>query len=125
MLDPEIQPIVEVMESAPGPPAHLVPIDQARAAHDRETQVMSGPGEEVAEVRELEVPGPGGPIPVRAYRPLAESAPDGGDRAPVEAPGAGGALPLVAYLHGGGWAIGTLDAFDPVCRALANASGAV
>src|SRR5688572_1597005 len=113
MLDPEIQPIVEAMESAPGPPAHLVPIDQARAAHDRETQVMSGPGEDVAEVRELDVPGPGGPIPVRAYRPLA-------DRAP-----AGGAVPLVSYLHGGGWAIGTLDAFDPVCRALANASGAV
>ena len=29
-----------------------------------------------------------------------------------------------AYFHGGGWAIGTLDGFDPLCRALANASGA-
>ena len=37
----------------------------------------------------------------------------------------GAASPLVAYLHGGGWAIGTLDAFDPLCRALANASGAL
>ena len=107
MLDPEIQPIVDAMEAAPGPPAHLVPIAQARAAHDRETVLMSGPGEEVAEVRELAVPGPGGPIGVRLYRPRA------------------GALPLVAYLHGGGWAVGTLDAFDPLCRALANASGAL
>jgi len=107
VLDPEIQPIVDAMEAAPGPPAHLVPIAQARAAHDRETVLMSGPGEEVAEVRELAVPGPGGPIGVRLYRPRA------------------GALPLVAYLHGGGWAVGTLDAFDPLCRALANASGAL
>jgi acetyl esterase len=28
-------------------------------------------------------------------------------------------------VHGGGWAIGSIDAFDPLCRALANASGAV
>jgi acetyl esterase len=116
MLDPEIQPIVEMMESAPGPPAHLVPIEQARAAHDRETALMSGPGEEVAEVRELAVPGPGGTIPVRVFRPLAERA-----AASVDSD----ALALVAYLHGGGWSVGTLDAFDPVCRALANASGAV
>jgi acetyl esterase len=112
VLDPEIQPIVDLMEAAPGPPAHLVPIAQARAAHDLETAEMSGPGEEVAEVRELEAPGPGGPIRVRLYRPLAAGA-------------AGPPLPLVAYLHGGGWAVGTLDAFDPLCRALANASGAL
>jgi acetyl esterase len=108
VLDPEIQPIVDLMEAAPGPPAHLVPIAQGRAAHDLETAEMSGPGEEVAEVRELSVPGPGGPIRVRLYRPL--------DDRP---------LPLVAYLHGGGWVMGTIDAFDPLCRALANASGAL
>jgi acetyl esterase len=108
VLDPEIQPIVDLMAAAPGPPAHLVPVDQARVTHDRETAVMSGPGEEVAEVREITVPGPGGPIPVRVFRPAGE-----------------GPLPLVAYVHGGGWAIGSLDGFDPLCRALANASGAL
>jgi acetyl esterase len=114
VLDPEIQPIVDLMEAADEPPAHLVPIAQARAAHERETAVMSGPGEEVADVRDIEAPGPGGPITVRLFRPLEE-----------RAAGRGGRLPLVAYLHGGGWAVGTLDAFDPVCRALANASGAL
>jgi acetyl esterase len=108
VLDPEIQPIVDLMESAPGPPGHLIPIEQARANHDRETAVMSGPGEEVAEVRDITVPGPDGPIPVRIVRPAGE-----------------GPLPLVAYAHGGGWAIGSIDGFDPLCRALANASGAV
>jgi acetyl esterase len=108
VLDPEIQPIVDIMEAAPGPPAHLVPIEQARAGHDRESALLGGPGEEVAEVRDISVPGPGGPIPVRVYRPAGE-----------------GPLPLVAYAHGGGWAVGSLDGFDPVSRALANASGAV
>jgi acetyl esterase len=109
VLDPEIQPIIDRMESAPGPPAHLVPIAQARAAHDAESAEMSGPGEEVAAVRDVGVPGPGGPIPVRLFRPL----------------GPTGSIPLVAYFHGGGWVIGTIDAFDPLCRALANASGAL
>jgi acetyl esterase len=122
VLDPEIQPIVDLMEAAEGPPAHLVPIAQARAAHDKETAVMSGPGEDVAEVRDVEAPGPGGPIPVRLFRPLHDRAAGG---APASDGSAGGALPLVAYLHGGGWVLGTLDAFDPVCRALANASGAL
>ena len=110
MLDSEIQPIVDLMNAAPGPPAHEIPVSQARAAHDRETQIMSGPGEEVAEVREVEAPGPGGPVPIRVFRPR----------------GAGeGPLPLVVYLHGGGWVIGSLDGFDPLCRALANRSGAL
>jgi acetyl esterase len=110
VLDSEIQPIVDLMNAAPGPPAHEIPVSQARAAHDRETEIMSGPGEEVAEVRQVEAPGPGGPVPIRVFRPL----------------GAGeGPLPLVVYLHGGGWVIGSLDGFDPLCRALANRSGAL
>jgi len=46
VLDDEIQPIVQLMNAAPGPPAHEIPVSQARAAHDRETEVMSGPGEQ-------------------------------------------------------------------------------
>jgi acetyl esterase len=108
MLDPEIQPIVDLMNANPDPPGYFAPVEQARATHDLETAEMSGPGPQVAEVRDLEAPGPGGPIPVRVFRP--EGA---------------GPLALVAYLHGGGWVIGSLDGFDPLCRALANESGAV
>ena len=36
-----------------------------------------------------------------------------------------GPLPVVAYLHGGGWMLGTLDSYDALLRALANASGAI
>jgi acetyl esterase len=108
VLDPEIQSIVDLMTAVGGPPAHQVPIEEARAAHTRESAILGGPGEEVASVRDVTVPGAGGPIPVRVFRPEGE-----------------GPLPVVAYAHGGGWALGSLDGFGPACRALANASGAV
>jgi len=125
VLTPEIQTIVDRMAPAPDAPDDLVPIAEARATHDDETAELSGPGDAVAEVRELELPGPGGPLRVRLYRPLEKAVAGGRGLA-----GQGGApgddpLPLVAYLHGGGWAVGSLDGFDPLCRALANASGAL
>ena len=54
----------------------------------------------------LLVPGPCGPLPVRAYRP------SGARRDEV--------LPALIYYHGGGWVIGDLDTHDVVCRTLAN-----
>jgi acetyl esterase len=108
VLDPGIQKILDGMNALEGPPAHEVPIEQARAGHEQETAQYSGPGDPVAEVRELQVPGPAGDIPVRVYRPDAD-----------------GTLPVIAYFHGGGWAVGSIDSFDAVCRALANAAGAV
>ena len=93
------------MLALPGPPAHEVPVHQARAAHEAETERLSGPGEPVAEVEDVRIPGPRGELPLRLYRPAA-------------------ARGTVAYLHGGGWAVGTIESFDAVCRALANAAGA-
>ncbi len=108
VLDPDIQALLDVMNAAPGPPAHEVPFNQARAAYVSETEHLCGPGEPVAEVRDLAIPGPGGDIPLRAYRPAGE-----------------GPLPVVAYLHGGGWVMGDLDTHASLQRALANASGAI
>ena len=97
------------MLSFGGPAAHEVPIEQARAGHEAETEQLAGPGQPVADVRDVEVPSVCGAVPVRLYRPE----------------GGAGPLPLVAYLHGGGWTIGSIESFDTVVRALANASGAI
>jgi acetyl esterase len=94
------------MLAVDGPPAHEVPVDQARAGHEAETAHMSGPGEPVAEVRDVRIPAPAGEIPARLYRPEGD-----------------GPLPLVVYLHGGGWMLGSIESFDTVLRALANAAG--
>ena len=67
------------------------------------------PGEDVASVEDLEVPGPDGPLPVRVYRP---------DGAAVPAP-------VVVFFHGGGWVLGSITTHDATCRGLANRTGAV
>ena len=51
-------------------------------------------------------PGPGGPIPIRIYRPSPEAA-----------------LPWLLYLHGGGFVVGGLDSHDDICAELADQSG--
>jgi acetyl esterase len=63
---------------------------------------------EVGQVENRSVPGPGGGIPVRVYRPTTPS------------PAA-----VVAYFHGGGWVIGDIDTHDDTCRLLCDRTGAV
>ena len=99
-LDPELQRLLEAMDGD-GPPAHEVPVDQARAAHLAETEHLAGKGPPVAQVRDDTAAG----VPVRIYEPE-------------------DAYGTVVYLHGGGWVLGTLDSVDAVCRALAGESGA-
>jgi acetyl esterase/lipase len=104
VLTPEIQAVLDEMNAAPGPPAHELPVAEARAAHSAEAVRLCGEGEPVAEVRDVRV----GEVLVRIFRPHGQ-----------------GPLPIVAYLHGGGWMMGTLDSYDSLLRALANASGAI
>jgi len=106
-VDPGIQKVLDGLNALDGPPAHEVPVAQARAGHEQETELLGGPGEEVGEVRDVEIAGAGGPVPVRVYVPLE---PTGG---------------VLAYFHGGGWVVGSIESFDTTCRALANASGAI
>jgi acetyl esterase len=101
-MDAGIQKVLDGMNALEGPPAHEVPVEQARAGHEQETKVLAGPGEEVGAIEDVELAG----VPVRIYTPLE---PQGG---------------TVAYFHGGGWVVGSIDSFDTACRALANASGA-
>ena len=101
-MDPGIQKVLDGMNALEGPPAHEVPVEQARAGHEQETQVLAGPGEEVGAVEDVEIAG----VPARVYTPLE---PKGG---------------TVADFHGGGWVVGSIESFDTACRALANASGA-
>lgn len=60
-----------------------------------------------AEDRDID--GPGGPIPVRIYRPPSENS----------------VLPLVLFLHGGGWSVGDVDTYDGTARRHAEVADAV
>jgi acetyl esterase len=67
-----------------------------------------GPRPEVAAVKDLEVPGPAGQIPVRVYRPSERQD-----------------LPVLVYFHGGGFSICSIETHDVTCRELANGAGCV
>jgi acetyl esterase len=81
-------------------------LEQVRAFVRRQADELGGPRPPLADVRELTVDGPGGPVPVRVYRPHA-------------APGAG----VLVWLHGGSFVAGSLDGSEDQARALALASG--
>ena len=89
------------MAGGDGPPAHEVPVEQARASHMAETEHLAGEGVPVARVGDETVAG----VQVRSYEP-------------EDARG------TLVYLHGGGWVLGNLESVDAVCRTLADESRA-
>jgi acetyl esterase/lipase len=105
-LTPQAAEILRSALSSDRPNAHLLPVEEARRNFESDFADV-GPGEDVAEVADLEIPVEGGAVPGRVYRPKA------------------GRLPAVVYLHGGGWLLGSIDSHDAVARALANAAEAV
>ena len=61
-------------------------------------------------VKDRTIPGPGGDLPVRVYRPVRPNS---------------GARPLVVYFHGGGFVFGDLRLGDWLCSSVAVTVGAV
>jgi acetyl esterase len=104
-FDLQTQQLLDAFTESGAPPLATLTPEQARTPPVTFEQ-MIGPGPPVHAVRDIEVPGPAGPIPARVYEPVPN---------PVG---------IVVYFHGGGWVLGTLGDFDAVCRMLALASGA-
>ncbi len=113
-LDPEMAAAVAEsrrlygeIAAARGP---IAPDDLAgqRAAYGHERAFWNALKPALAGVEELRLPGPGGEIACRLYRPS------------LERP-----LPALVYFHGGGWVLGNLDTHDRIMRLLAEKSGAV
>jgi acetyl esterase len=107
-LDPQIAPLIEALDAG-FPPVHTMTGAQARAII-RSRFVPPMQPTPVAEVRDETIPGPGGEIPVRIYRPC-----QGDD----------GRLPILMFAHGGGFVFCDLDSHDELCRDLANLIPAV
>jgi len=107
MLDPQAKALLQLIEQRGLPAVHQQTPVEARAAY-RERRFFTQPAEPaMAEVRDLSVPGPGGAIPCRSYRPAGSAA--------------DALLPCLVYFHGGGFVIGDLDTHDVLCRQLSNA----
>jgi len=105
-LHPQCKAFLDQIAASGGRPLHELPPVEARA--NAMPPELGGPEQPVHQVVNRKVPGDGGLIPVRVYRPSAASP-----------------LPALIYFHGGGFVLGGLDMVDRTCRAMANASGCV
>jgi acetyl esterase len=70
------------------------------AATRARARARAGRGEPVSHLAEVDAGG----VPCRLFRPQPSA-------------------PVLLYLHGGGWALGSIDEAAPLCRAIANDSG--
>lgn len=85
-------------------------IDVSRAFADAVFERFRGPDRDIAPARflDLSVPGGDGERPARLYQPQSTE---------------GAACPMALFLHGGGWSLGGIEAYDGLVGSLAALSG--
>jgi acetyl esterase len=108
-LDPEIQSLVWLMALRNGRDMHAPGLRAARRLMDHNGPMLSRPTPDVT-TEDRTAPGAAGARRVRVYRPAAA---------------AGRAAPGLVWFHGGGFALGSIESHDGICRGLAAASGVV
>lgn len=101
-LDLDVQMGLRILAALKTPEMTELEPTGARAVLEQESWMFGGPRVEVGEVQDLTIPGRGGPIPARLYRP----------------PHVGGRLPLLLWFHGGGWVLGSIESHDRLARAI-------
>lgn len=102
-LDPQVAAYRARRQADAAPQLYTQSLAAARAADLAAIRAGGGAVEPVYEVTDHHLPGPGGDLPVRVYRP-----------------GPTDGQPVLVYFFGGGWTLGSIDTADGICRRLAN-----
>lgn len=108
VMDVDAQRVLDLIRESGRPPFETITPQEARVLYLRSAALLGADPAAVFETRDLDLPGPAGPVRVRVYR---------GADVPPSAP-----QPALVYFHGGGWTIGDLQTHDGICRHLANAA---
>jgi len=106
-LDPHAKKLLDMLNAAGAADMSRVAPRDMRENFERFVHMVGMNGVAVDAADDRDVPGPGGPIPVRVYAPK-----DSGTAT----------LPGLIYFHGGGGVFGSIKSHDSFCRVLANAS---
>ncbi len=101
-LDPRLQFLAA--QARGGQPMTAMTPDEARRASASAFAAMSPAPEGGVRIEAMAIPGPGGEIPLRLYRPDAQDP----------------AIPILVYAHMGGGVIGDLETCDAFCALLAK-----
>jgi acetyl esterase len=104
-VDPQIQDILDLMAGLP--PAHTLSVAEARLRHEqRPKEGLRSPP--IASSEDRTIDGPGGPLRLRVYTPRGS-----------------GPFPLLAFFHGSGFVVASLDTHDIMSRILCAGAGCV
>ena len=107
-LDPKVALFLKISSLQGGSSYHTeLSVAENRKLLDRTISLVSASPAALPVVKDITIPGPGGPIPARLYSP------------------AGGPYPVLLYFHGGGFVVGGLYSHDSLCRTLAKKTGAI
>jgi acetyl esterase len=101
---PDVRLFLEHYNKLPGPRAHEVGPNEARAMILASRHVADAEVGALAVIRDLACPGPGGEIRLRLY-----------DSREIREAG-----PLLLFFHGGGFVFGDLDTHEPFCAEIAR-----
>ena len=106
-VDTEIAAFLKQAADSGAPPLESLPVPQARE-FIRTLFAPPGPRTEVKKIEDRKIEANGTSLSIRIYTPEGQ-----------------GPLPVLVYLHGGGWVIGDVEGYDPVCRDLCKGAGVV
>ncbi|MFI8974029.1 alpha/beta hydrolase [Nocardia asteroides] len=105
--DPEVAAMLATLDAGFPDVATMTAAEARAAIRARRAPLRHLP--EMRETHDLTVDGPGGPLPLRVFRPHHD----------------GAALPVIVFAHGGGFVFCDLDSHDEFCRSMAAGVGAV
>jgi acetyl esterase len=100
---PDVKAFLDFLAMVGGPSMAEVGPEGARAAYLQMQEVAELPPRELAVIKDMTCPGPGGEIPLRLY-----------DSRATREPG-----PAILFYHGGGFVIGDLDSHHALCTEIA------
>lgn len=101
---PDVAAFLQFLNNVPGPKMHELTAPEARQQMLMMGHVAELPLGDLAQIRDIAIPGPAGVIPARLYD--AREARDAG--------------PVMVFFHGGGFVIGDLDTHGPYCAEAAR-----
>lgn len=101
---PDVRTFLDFLNNLPGPRTYEAGPAEARIMMRKSRTVADASVGELAVIRDLSMPGPGGEIPLRLYDAREERGPG----------------PLVLFLHGGGFVFCDLYTHEPICAEVAR-----
>ena len=102
-IRPDMKMFLDAVAAMNGPAISDMTLEEARASYVTLHGMADAPPRELAVIKDLTCPGPGGDIPLRLY-----------DAREAREPG-----PIITFYHGGGFVIGDLDTHHSLCTEIA------